>query len=132
MVWISFVLTHVRGIEARRHHINNFILPIVEFHSVDMLSHNLSFLLSLQVADNWDVFYEDYNWLFIFSNSCLDTIFLWSVSCPSSFSLAYLAWVSGISYALVFTILMNHSILSVVTPSLLSSLQFQKGQRVAL
>jgi hypothetical protein len=42
MVWISFVLTHVRGIEARRHHINNFILPIVEFHSVDMLSHNLS------------------------------------------------------------------------------------------
>jgi hypothetical protein len=42
MVWISFVLTHVRGIEARRDHINAFILPIVEFHSVDMLSHNLS------------------------------------------------------------------------------------------
>src|ERR1051326_2114840 len=97
MVWISFVLTHLRGIEARRDHINAFILPIVEFHSVDMLSHNLSHFschYKLQIIGKH--FTRTVIGCSYFLIHVL-TLFLWSVSCPSSFSLAYLVWVSGIS-----------------------------------
>ena len=91
----------------------------------------ISFPLSSQAVYNWDMIIRKYEVrLLISSNSCFNTSFLLSMT-SSCLSALHTPSGSLILYAAILAMLTNHCILSVVTPSILSSLcSFRRRERL--